>query len=36
LRCVLRDSGGDPEVGRRLLGWARRAGFSEVVPSASM
>jgi SAM-dependent methyltransferase len=35
-RCVIGDSGGDPDAGRRLLGWARRAGFSEVVPSASV
>jgi SAM-dependent methyltransferase len=35
-RWVIRDSGGDPDAGRRLLGWARRAGFSEVVPSASV
>lgn len=33
---MIRDSGGDPNAGRRLLGWARRAGFSEVVPSASV
>jgi SAM-dependent methyltransferase len=33
---MIRDSGGDPTAGRRLLGWARRAGFSEVVPSASV
>ncbi|MGH3550898.1 MAG: methyltransferase domain-containing protein [Pseudonocardiaceae bacterium] len=33
---VIRDSGGDPNAGRRLLGWARRAGFSDVVPSASV
>jgi hypothetical protein len=35
-RRVGRDSGGDLDGGRRLLGWARRAGFSEVVPSASV
>jgi SAM-dependent methyltransferase len=30
-----RDGGGEPDAGRRLLGWARQAGFSEVIPSAS-
>ena len=33
---AIRDSGGDPNAGRRLLGWACRAGFSEVLPSASV
>lgn len=33
-RLVMRDTGVNPDAGRRLLGWARRAGFSEVVPSA--
>jgi SAM-dependent methyltransferase len=33
---VLRASGAHPDAGRRLLGWARRAGFSEVIPSASV
>jgi SAM-dependent methyltransferase len=33
---VLRAHGGHPDAGRRLLGWARRAGFSDVVPSASV
>ncbi len=27
--------GGEPDAGSRLLAWARAAGFSEVVPSAS-
>ncbi|MGH3840647.1 MAG: methyltransferase domain-containing protein [Pseudonocardiaceae bacterium] len=35
-RRVMRDSGADPDAGRRLLGWARSAGFSKVVPSASV
>lgn len=35
-RRVVRGSGGNLDGGRRLLGWARRAGFSEVVPSASV
>jgi SAM-dependent methyltransferase len=33
---VMRDSGADPDAGRRLLSWARHAGFSKVVPSASV
>jgi SAM-dependent methyltransferase len=35
-RHVLRAHGGHPDAGRRLLGWARCAGFSDVVPSASL
>jgi SAM-dependent methyltransferase len=35
-RRAARANGGDPDAGRRLLGWAQRAGFSEVVPSASV
>ena len=27
--------GGDPDAGRRLHGWARQAGFTDVVASAS-
>ncbi|NJQ05157.1 methyltransferase domain-containing protein [Streptomyces lonarensis] len=34
-RQVARGNGGEPDAGRRLLSWARAAGFSEVVPSAS-
>ena len=34
-RQVARQNGGEPDAGRRLLGWARRAGFAEVRPSAS-
>lgn len=30
-----RSNGGEPDAGRRLLHWARRAGFAEVVPSSS-
>jgi SAM-dependent methyltransferase len=33
---VLRAHGGHADAGRRLLGWALRAGFSDVVPSASV
>jgi SAM-dependent methyltransferase len=32
---VLRSNGGEPDAGRRLLGWARTAGFSGVDASAS-
>lgn len=28
-------SGGQPDAGRRLLAWARAAGFSRITPSAS-
>lgn len=34
-RQLARQNGGEPDAGRRLLSWARRAGFSEVRPSAS-
>jgi ubiquinone/menaquinone biosynthesis C-methylase UbiE len=33
---LTRHNGGEPEAGRRLLSWARAAGFSEVEPSASV
>jgi SAM-dependent methyltransferase len=33
---VARESRGEPDAGRRLLGWARRAGFTQVTPSASV
>ena len=32
---VTRSNGGEPDAGRRLLGWARTAGFSDVDSSAS-
>lgn len=35
-RRVMREVGAEPDAGRRLLMWARRAGFSKVVPSASV
>ena len=33
---VARRNGGEPDAGRRLLGWAWEAGFTEVRPSASV
>jgi len=35
-RRVTRHNGGEPDAGRRLLGWARAAGFADVAPSASV
>jgi SAM-dependent methyltransferase len=35
-RDVARRNGGEPDAGRRLHAWARRAGFAEVVASASV
>jgi SAM-dependent methyltransferase len=35
-QSVTRTNGGEPDAGRRLLGWAQAAGFSNVVPSASV
>ncbi|HVV10308.1 methyltransferase domain-containing protein [Amycolatopsis sp.] len=35
-RRIARHNGGEPDAGRRLLSWARQAGFSEVVPNASV
>ena len=32
---VARHNGGEPDAGRRLLGWARAAGFASVTASAS-
>ena len=32
---VARSNGGEPDAGRRLLGWAHSAGFSEVDATAS-
>lgn len=34
-RRVARFVGGEPDAGRRLLGWAHAAGFADVTPSAS-
>jgi SAM-dependent methyltransferase len=30
-----RANGGEPDAGRQLLSWARRAGFAEVTPTSS-
>jgi SAM-dependent methyltransferase len=35
-RQLARTSGGEPDAGRRLLSWARAAGFTEVTASASV
>ncbi|KAA9157157.1 methyltransferase domain-containing protein [Amycolatopsis acidicola] len=35
-RRTARHNGGEPDAGRRLLSWAREAGFSDVVPTASV
>lgn len=35
-RAVARSNGAEPDAGRRLLGWARAAGFSKVEPSAAV
>lgn len=35
-RRVARHNGGEPDAGRRLLSWARQAGFSEIRPSCSV
>lgn len=33
---VVRGNGGEPNAGRRLLSWARAAGFTEITPTASV
>lgn len=35
-RSAARANGGEPDAGRRLLSWAREAGFDDVTPSASV
>lgn len=35
-RAAARAHDAEPDAGRRLLGWARAAGFADVVPSASV
>jgi SAM-dependent methyltransferase len=35
-RSVARANGAEPDAGRHLLGWAHRAGFASVSPSASV
>ncbi|MEU3632733.1 methyltransferase domain-containing protein [Streptomyces fradiae] len=34
-RRVARANGGEPDAGRRLLSWARSAGFTDITPGAS-
>jgi ubiquinone/menaquinone biosynthesis C-methylase UbiE len=34
-RAVARANGAEPDAGRRLLAWARAAGFTDIEPSAS-
>ena len=34
-RRIARCNGGEPDAGRRMLSWARAAGFTEVTPSAT-
>ncbi|ABL03090.1 methyltransferase domain-containing protein [Mycobacterium ulcerans] len=31
-----RANGGEPDAGRRLLSWARQAGFADITPTGSM
>jgi ubiquinone/menaquinone biosynthesis C-methylase UbiE len=35
-RAVARGNDAEPDAGRRLLGWAHEAGFTDVTPSASI
>ncbi|MGW4802424.1 methyltransferase domain-containing protein [Nonomuraea sp. NPDC004297] len=32
---VARSNGGEPDAGRRLLSWARAAGFTDITPTSS-
>ncbi|MEU3654019.1 class I SAM-dependent methyltransferase [Streptomyces sp. NPDC032161] len=32
---VARANGGEPDAGRRLLSWARKGGFTDIVPTAA-
>ncbi|MFB6666733.1 methyltransferase domain-containing protein [Streptomyces parvus] len=32
---VARGNGGEPDAGRRLLSWARQAGFTDITPTAA-
>jgi len=34
-RRAARANGGEPDAGRRLLSWARAAGFTDITPTAS-
>jgi len=36
VRKAMRANGGEPDAGRRLLSWARAAGFTDVTASASV
>ncbi|KIF71154.1 ubiquinone biosynthesis methyltransferase UbiE [Streptomyces sp. AcH 505] len=33
-RTVARANGGEPDAGRRILSWARQAGFTDITPTA--
>lgn len=33
---VARENGGEPDAGRRLLSWARQAGFTDITPTGSL
>ncbi|MDQ1293617.1 MAG: hypothetical protein QG608_1498 [Actinomycetota bacterium] len=35
-RRAIRDNGGEPDAGRRLLSWARAAGFTDITATASL
>jgi ubiquinone/menaquinone biosynthesis C-methylase UbiE len=35
-RAVAHANGAEPDAGRRLLSWARRAGFADITPTASL
>jgi SAM-dependent methyltransferase len=35
-RTIARRNGGEPDAGRRLLGWLHSAGFTDVAPGASV
>jgi ubiquinone/menaquinone biosynthesis C-methylase UbiE len=35
-RRVARHNGGEPDAGRRLLSWARQAGFTDITPTCSV
>jgi len=35
-QAAARANGGEPDAGRRLLAWARSAGFTDVTPSAGV
>ncbi|TVT59358.1 methyltransferase domain-containing protein [Amycolatopsis rhizosphaerae] len=35
-RRTARHNGGEPDAGRRLLSWARKAGFTDITASASV